>query len=99
MSRSSSHKQTNEKRLWQITPARDLLILIGAVLLSWLLYTLRGIFIPLFLAFVLADIFNPLVTWLEERWRWPRSLTVAILLVAGTSSLAGLFAWLGPLLL
>ncbi|MGH7848274.1 MAG: AI-2E family transporter [Candidatus Binatia bacterium] len=88
-----------DRHLWQIPAARDLSLLILAGVVLWLLYNLRGIFIPLFLGLVFALVFNPLITLMEEKWRWPRPLTITLLLVAVVLVFAGLFAWLGPLLL
>jgi predicted PurR-regulated permease PerM len=51
---------------WQLTAARDLLIVVLIGFLLCLLYLLRDIFIPLLIALVLAHVFNPLITWLEQ---------------------------------
>jgi predicted PurR-regulated permease PerM len=51
-----------------------------------------------FVALILAHVINPFVTLMERRWRWPRPLTVTLILVSLTVALAGLFAWLGPVL-
>ena len=71
MTRSPDH-EIARRHLWQIPAAREFLILVVMALFLWLLYELRGIFIPLLIALILAHIFNPLVTFLEEKWRWPR---------------------------
>jgi predicted PurR-regulated permease PerM len=70
----------------------------GAVLLLWFIYRLGDIFGPLLIALVLAQIFNPLVTYLEDRWRWPRVLSTALLLGVFVLSFVVFLAWLGPLL-
>jgi predicted PurR-regulated permease PerM len=87
-----------DRHLWQITAARDVIILILIALLLWFLYLLRGIFIPLLLALVLAHVFNPLITLLERKWGCPRPLTIAVLLAVVVLGCSALFAWLGPLL-
>jgi len=89
----------DSKHLWQIAAARDLILLIFIAATLWLLYGLREIFMPLLIALVLAHVFNPVVTFLEEQWRWPRPLTAALLLAIFVFSFAGLLSWLGPLLL
>jgi len=61
-------------------------------------YRLGDIFLPVFLALILAHIINPFVTLMEQRWRWPRPLTISLILVGFALSLLGLFAWLGPVL-
>ena len=89
---------SENRHLWQITAARDLIILALIASLLWFLYVLRDIFIPLLLALVLAHVFNPLITWLERKWGCPRPLTIAVLLAIVVLGCSALFAWLGPLL-
>jgi predicted PurR-regulated permease PerM len=98
MTRSSDHEIARQ-HLWQIPAAREFLGLVVIALFLWLLYELRGIIIPLLIALILAHIFNPLVTFLEEEWRWPRPLTAALLLAIFVFGFAGFLSWLGPLLL
>lgn len=86
------------RHVWQITAARDVIAVILIAVFVWLLYLLRDIFIPLLLALVLAHVFNPLITWLERKWSWPRPLTAGLLLTLVVVGCAALFAWLGPLL-
>lgn len=88
-----------QKHLWQIPAARELISLILVALFLWLLYALSEIFIPLLIALILAHIFNPLVTFLEDKWRWPRPLTAALLLAIFVFGFVGFLSWLGPLLL
>lgn len=87
------------RHLWQITAARDVIFLILIALSFWLLYALSEIFVPLLIALILAHIFNPLVTLLEHQWRWPRLLTVSLLLAIVVLACSALLAWLGPLLI
>jgi predicted PurR-regulated permease PerM len=91
--------QETQIHLWEIPALRELFLLVLSGLLFWLLYSLRGIFIPLFLAVVLAHIFNPFVTLLEEKWRWPRPLIIVLLLGVFIFTLCGLIWWLAPILL
>jgi predicted PurR-regulated permease PerM len=67
-------------------------------LLLWLLYALREIFVPLLIALILAHVFNPVVTYTEEKWRWPRPVTAALLLAIFVLGMAAFLSWLGPLL-
>jgi predicted PurR-regulated permease PerM len=84
--------------LWQIAAVRDIMILSGAVFCLWLLYLLADIFLPVFLALILAHIINPFVTLMERRWHWPRPLTIVLILIAITLSLMGVLSWIGPVL-
>jgi len=96
--RPAASKPPADRHLWQITPARDLIILLLVAVSVRLLYTLREIFVPLLIALILAYIFNPLVTWLERKWRWPRLLTVSLVVAVVVLGASVLLAWLGPLL-
>jgi predicted PurR-regulated permease PerM len=84
--------------LWQIAAVRDIMIVSGAVFCLWLLYLLADIFLPVFLALILAHIINPFVTLMERRWHWPRPLTIVLILIAITLSLMGVLSWIGPVL-
>jgi predicted PurR-regulated permease PerM len=84
--------------LWEIRAVRDLFVLIGVGLILWFVYELRGVFMPVFAAFALAYLVHPLITWPQERWRIPRPVTVAMLLVVMALGLAAFMAWLGPIL-
>ena len=53
---------------------------------------------PLFVALMLAYLFNPLITRIEHEWRLPRVLTTALLLIVSSLTFFGFLAWLGPLL-
>jgi predicted PurR-regulated permease PerM len=98
-SRSIGHRHSTKLHLWEITAVRELVFLVFVAFSLWLLYSLRGIFIPLFLALVLAHVFNPLVTMVEEKWGWPRPLTIAMLICIYIASLFGLLLWVGPLII
>ena len=87
-----------ELHLWQIAVARDIIILLGVAFTAWVVYQLRDIFLPVFLALILAHIINPFVTLIERRWGWARPLTISLILAAVTLCLVGLFLWLGPVL-
>jgi predicted PurR-regulated permease PerM len=77
---------------------RDVLIVLGSICALWFLYALRDIFLPVFWALILAHVINPFVALMEQRWGWPRPLTISAILTLITASLLGLFIWLGPLL-
>jgi predicted PurR-regulated permease PerM len=64
---------------------------LGAALVlgGYLVYWLRGVLTPIFLAFSLAYIFDPVVDWLEA-WHVPRPAGIALVL-GGTLGLVGLF--------
>ncbi|HET9846531.1 MAG TPA: AI-2E family transporter [Nitrospira sp.] len=82
--------------LWNIQWVRDLFVILTAVFLTWVLYELRGVFMPVLLALALAYLFNPLITWLQQRWSIPRPGTIMLLLVLLILTGAALLAWLGP---
>ena len=92
--------QTGSKgpHLWEIQAVVDVFLLLTLAAAIGILYTLRGIFVPLLIALGLAYLFNPLITSLETRWRTPRPVSIAFLLGLFTLGAAASVAWLGPLL-
>jgi predicted PurR-regulated permease PerM len=84
--------------LWEIQAVIDILFILAAAAAVWILYALRGIFVPLLLAFGLAYLCNPLITSLEKKWHLPRPLSISLLLGCFTVAGAAFIAWLGPLL-
>ncbi len=87
-----------DRHLWEITPIRDLLLVGNVVFLLWFGYYLRGVFIPVLVALLLAYLFNPLIRQADMRWRIPRPVSISIVLLLSAIVLGGLITWLGPLL-
>ena len=90
--------QVADRRLWQIQPIRDFVgfVLIGLVL--WLVFDLRRFFTPVFIAFALAYLVEPVVELGKNKIglpRWAPALFFTVVLVAGTGLL---ITWVGPLL-
>lgn len=94
---ADQYRPAVDRHLWQIRPVRDVLWCLTVAASLWALYALRGIFIPVFVALLLAYLANPLIDAAERRWSWPRPLTVSLLLVCVTALTAGLVAVIGPL--
>jgi predicted PurR-regulated permease PerM len=94
-----TRKEEFGRHLWEIPAARDVAVLLFIGFSLWVVYALSEVFTPLIIALLLAYVFNPLVTLLEQRWGWPRPVTVALILTLIVLSLATLVSWLGPLLL
>lgn len=82
--------------LWQMKPIQDVFWLILAVSLIWAGYILRGVFIPMLVAFAAAYTVEPWLVQLEKRWQLPRTLVISGGVVL--ASIAGLAATivLGP---
>ncbi len=60
------------------------------IVLAWLLYTLGAVLVPFVLAYILAYVFNPAITFLEKRFgvkRWLSSLLVTVAIVVVISML------------
>jgi predicted PurR-regulated permease PerM len=87
------------RHLWEITPVRDLIVVLAVASALSILYALGNVFAPVFLAFVLADLLNPFITRVERKYRCPRPISAIIIIVIGLTALAGLLIWLVPLLL
>ena len=77
---------------------RDLALILVPVALLVAVYLLWDIFLPVFLGLLMAHFCNPAITHLERRWRWPRTLTISLILFIGLGLLAVLLIWLVPLL-
>lgn len=83
-----------DRRLWQITPVRDLFLLGLLVFGVWFGYYLRGIFTPLLIALALAYLFDPLITAAHRRWGMARPLTIVLVVVFIVLPLGLLAVWL-----
>jgi predicted PurR-regulated permease PerM len=66
-----------ERRI--VEPPRGLYVVLGGVLAAALLYWLRGILTPIFLAYAIAYLLDPIVDRFEA-WRFPRPVGIAIVL-------------------
>lgn len=71
------------------------IVLAGFVV--WFGYVLRGIFTPILIAFALAYLFHPLITYVERRWSMPRAVTVGLILAAVVLIGGPILAWGGTL--
>ena len=69
---------------------------LGCVLI-WALYSLRSIFIPIFIAIILSYLANPLIRMAERKWSFPRPLSVSLLLLFFSLATAALIIGIGPL--
>jgi predicted PurR-regulated permease PerM len=86
-----------DRHLWEIVAVRDLLWILGILLLGWLGYVLRSILTPILLGLGFAYLFNPLITHLRRHWRIPRFLTITILIVLLVLLLGAVLVWIGPI--
>jgi len=73
-------------------PPRWVLVALLVCALGWLFYALRGVLTPLFAAFLIAYVLDPVVDKLEAR-KIPRALAIVILLAA-LLGVVGLFIML-----
>jgi predicted PurR-regulated permease PerM len=76
----TSPPEPHDRHLWEFRWVRDLLWIAGFMALLWLMYMARSILVPVLVALALAYIFNPLITWIQRRWGWPRWAGVAAVL-------------------
>lgn len=72
--------------LWQIQPVRDILLVVGILLLIRLGYEISIVTVPLLLGLLLAYLFEPLIAWLVKRDRMRRQVAaggiIAVVAVA-----------------
>ena len=92
-------KAAADRHIWQIVGIRDVLLFAVIIFFLWFGYYLRSVFTPVLIALMLAYLVDPIIDYAEERLRWPRPISVAVVLVVMVLSLVGLGAWLGPLLI
>src|SRR5690606_13006405 len=53
-----------------------------AVLL-WLAYQVRAVLTPVLFGLAMAYVFNPIVSWTHQRWRWPRWAATLLIMLTG----------------
>ncbi|MEP6933233.1 MAG: AI-2E family transporter [Nitrospirota bacterium] len=92
-----SLKPVVDRHLWEMTPVKDVFYIGSAILLAWSIYELSGIFLPVFVALVLAYLANPVIRYTERKWGWPRPLSAALFLLLFIGLAAGAVLGLGPL--
>jgi predicted PurR-regulated permease PerM len=88
-----------DRHLWQIQPFRDATWIFVVVLLAWLGYALRSVTVPLLVALLLAYLFEPLISLMERRLRFPRPLAVGAVLAVGGLTLIVVIALTVPLVI
>jgi predicted PurR-regulated permease PerM len=83
--------------LWQIRMVRDIFLIAVIVAIFGLIKWLWPIFMPIFVALVLAYLFNPTLHKAKARWNWSRPLTAGLIIAAAALLLAAFFLWLWPI--
>jgi predicted PurR-regulated permease PerM len=91
------NRRAVDRHLWEIVAIKDLLWVIGILLLCWICYALRSILTPVLLGLGFAYLFNPLITLMHRRWGIPRLLTVCLLIVVLLLLLGATLVWIGPI--
>src|SRR5437764_3046545 len=73
--------------------ARVIMFTAGVLLAFWLIVTLAGLLFPFIIGLLIAYLFNPLVTKIEEKWKISRGWSAFVLVFL----LTGLVVFLGIL--
>jgi len=73
--------------LWHIAWVRDLIGIAIIILIFMTAYAARAIVVPILIGLALAYVFNPLITYLHTRHRWPRPISAAALIAVAFGSL------------
>jgi predicted PurR-regulated permease PerM len=84
--------------LWQIAWVRDAFWIGLGIAILLFTYYLRSIFTPVLIGLVLAYIFNPLISYIEQRWRMPRVVVISAVLGFLLLLLLGIVVWVVPML-
>ena len=72
-----------DRHLWQIQPIRDATWIVVLIFVVWLGYAMRSVTVPLLVALLLAYLFEPLISLMQHRLRFPRALAVGSVLGVG----------------
>ncbi len=94
----SSAKPRKHAHLWEIAAFRDLIELGLAAFFLWIGYQLRGIVVPVLIGLVLAYLISPALDFAEHKWKFPRWLAVAMMVILIGALMTGLGLWIGPIL-
>ncbi|MGF1508401.1 MAG: AI-2E family transporter [Myxococcota bacterium] len=83
-------------RLWNIRAVQDAVLLASAVGAVVLLIRIQAAVIPIVIAFVLAYILDPVISWTERHWEWRRLWVVLGLIFVLILFMTGFFIFLAP---
>ncbi|MAX24585.1 MAG: hypothetical protein CMJ19_08775 [Phycisphaeraceae bacterium] len=79
----TSKSTIKNTHLWDYCWVRDLIFVLVIFAILWMAYSIRSITAPILIGFGFAYVFNPFVTWVNLKLKWPRWLiTLLILLFA-----------------
>jgi predicted PurR-regulated permease PerM len=79
----------------EIALPKEFYVVLGVALSGYLLYTLRAVLTPLFLAFAIAYVLDPVIDRLEA-WKLPRPAGIAIVLVTALAVITTFMALVLP---
>jgi predicted PurR-regulated permease PerM len=82
--------------LWDYCWVRDLLLLLGALAILWMAYSIRSVTAPILIGFGFAYVFNPFVTWANLKIKWPRWLITLLILLFAYVGLISIFIYVVP---
>lgn len=85
-----------QRRLWEYRWVRDLLTLLTAGVVLSLMYQARSVIAPVLIGLGAAYVVNPVIKAAHRRWRIPRWLSGAAVMVLGLLVLSGLLLYLVP---
>ncbi len=83
--------------LWQIRAFQDIIIFLIAALAFYLVDYFWQSFMPVFVASMLAYIFNPALRFAQRKWNLPRSLSAIIIIAVTYLLLAGIIVFIWPI--
>ena len=82
--------------LWDYCWVRDLLFILAGLCVLWMAYSIRSITAPIVIGFGFAYVFNPFVTWVNKKIKWPRWLITLLILLFAYVGLASTFIYVVP---
>ena len=93
MARYSRHVDETPRR--EIALPKEFYVVLGVAVSGYLLYALRSVLTPLFLAFAIAYVLDPVIDRFET-WKVPRPAGIAIVLVAALGVIVTFIALVLP---
>jgi predicted PurR-regulated permease PerM len=95
---TASANPLKHAHLWEIAAFRDLMGFGLAAFFLWIGYHLRGIVVPVLIGLGLAYLISPALEFAEHKWKFPRWLAVAMMVILIGALVTGLGLWIGPIL-
>lgn len=96
MADSNDENNFKNTHLWDFCWVRDLMFILAALTVLWMAYSIRSVTAPILIGFGFAYVFNPFVTWVNRKIKWPRWLITLLILLIAYVCLLSTFIYIVP---